>query len=682
MKIRRIEFSNYRSLKSESLNIDASATVLIGSNDVGKSNILRGIVTFGQRAAFGDDDFCRHRDHQNAQPKITVHYADFTESDQKLVGQILLRNGEITTLEIAREGNDPEGYSIKLNGETVDIEDLRSRWLVVESDEEASEEQATPEPEAPPLTEEPVNSEQAEIENETPDEAETPEEQPNSATIEEEILFRQELIEAIWELLPQVEFYQQPPDLVRDVTLDQLRGDEPQFMTARKLLELAGVEDYGGLVSAIDPVGARDVRGDIERRMTEILQEYWNQDRDLSIGLTELQGKLVFSFGEATPRETYPEQHSEATQSYIAILVDCLTRIGLGSKDALLLMDEPGKRLHPGGQKDLLQLFRALSRKHQIIYTAHFPYLIDKNYPSQLRLIEKSSVGTIIIDKAHYAPDPYDLSYEPVRTALGVGMGDSLAFNEKNIIVEGPADQLIISGISQEMAIAELEKHIDLNKTAFVPAGSAGNIGLVGKMARAKNRKAIGLFDSDDPGKTEYDKLMDKAKKHPDSGDLLSQNELVTLAHVYATGDRTQRATEDLIPANIYFEAINQLYRRIYPADWDDISPSEERFKDDQTTVAKRVEKYFEDQKKSGDYDFGDFDKVRTASEVVRILRETEIFKDGKPKRNFEKIVDLVGYLRDVLDEIIDPSAQEEAEPVEEEVDEELEENSSNQEGK
>ena len=47
----------------------------------------------------------------------------------------------------------------------------------------------------------------------------------------------------------------------------------------------------------------------------------------------------------------------------------------------VLLLDEPGLHLHPGGQADLLERLDAYAKKNTLIYTTHLPFLIDLREP-------------------------------------------------------------------------------------------------------------------------------------------------------------------------------------------------------------------------------------------------------------------------------------------------------------
>jgi predicted ATP-dependent endonuclease of OLD family len=58
-------------------------------------------------------------------------------------------------------------------------------------------------------------------------------------------------------------------------------------------------------------------------------------------------------------------------------------------KGCVLLLDEPGMHLHPGGQDDLLGRFDAYARDNTLIYTTHLPFLVDIREPSRIHVMKE-----------------------------------------------------------------------------------------------------------------------------------------------------------------------------------------------------------------------------------------------------------------------------------------------------
>jgi hypothetical protein len=448
-----------------------------------------------------------------------------------------------------------------------------------------------------------------------------------------------------------------------------LDGKQKEFESARKLLFLAGVTDFRTLTQS-DAGLASLARENAGGNMTALLQEHWKQDEELRIEIDYLPPNLHFFLKEATNVPTYPQHHSLATLQYISYLADILYRIREEPEQLVIVIDEPGLRLHPKGQKDLAMLFRILSEHYQLLFTSHSQYLIDKNFPGQIRLIWKSDTGTKIDNKAYHTSAPYfGLAYEPLRSLLGIGIGDTLLFDEENVIVEGPSDQMILCGFSQMLSSIRHDGSLNLNKVAIVPAGNAPEIHNVARLAKAWDLKVVGIYDSDGGGLEAVKLATKRFNRNQDDTSSLEPREIVTLADIYS--DKRGRAIEDLFSKDFYFKAVNKYYEGIFGDEWNSLSARDEAFKGQKVPIAKLLDDYFVKT------EYGSFDKVGVARELVNILRRQGVLDPkGNVKREFARIVQLLGRAKDVLagkePEIKAPAFVEKAEEEAEEPGEEL----------
>ena len=64
----------------------------------------------------------------------------------------------------------------------------------------------------------------------------------------------------------------------------------------------------------------------------------------------------------------------------------------------VLLLDEPGLHLHPGGQEDLLKRLDAYAMKNALIYTTHLPFLVDLRDPKRIKVINQTKTGAVVSD--------------------------------------------------------------------------------------------------------------------------------------------------------------------------------------------------------------------------------------------------------------------------------------------
>jgi predicted ATPase len=111
----------------------------------------------------------------------------------------------------------------------------------------------------------------------------------------------------------------------------------------------------------------------------------------------------------------------------------------------VLLLDEPGLHLHPGGQADLLKRLDAYSEKNTTIYSTHLPFLIDLREPSRIRVITRGDGGAVVSDDLGASQSDEKLT---LQAALGMRANQSYSVADRNLVVEGVDDYWILIELS------------------------------------------------------------------------------------------------------------------------------------------------------------------------------------------------------------------------------------------
>jgi predicted ATP-dependent endonuclease of OLD family len=107
------------------------------------------------------------------------------------------------------------------------------------------------------------------------------------------------------------------------------------------------------------------------------------------------------------------------------------------SSPIIILLDEPGLGLHARAQKDLLRFIdQRLSKKCQVIYSTHSPFMVQPGNLERVRLAEDRgrNVGATITDNV-LSTDRDTLF--PLQGALGYDMAQHLFIAPHNLVVEG-----------------------------------------------------------------------------------------------------------------------------------------------------------------------------------------------------------------------------------------------------
>ena len=202
---------------------------------------------------------------------------------------------------------------------------------------------------------------------------------------------------------------------------------------------------------------------------------WWVQDREFRLLVSPREYDLAFTIRDRTEKEYAFTERSSGLRYFLSYYIQYLAHDRRTDGREILLMDEPDAYLSNQGQQDLLKIFDAFATPEgegaspiQVIYVTHSPFLIDKNHGDRIRVLEKGvgEEGTRVVRDASRN------HYEPLRSAFGSFVGETTFIGNCNLIVEGPADQILLAGAASHLrskGTADIE-NIDLNHITIVPA--------------------------------------------------------------------------------------------------------------------------------------------------------------------------------------------------------------------
>jgi predicted ATP-dependent endonuclease of OLD family len=159
--------------------------------------------------------------------------------------------------------------------------------------------------------------------------------------------------------------------------------------------------------------------------------------------------------------------------------------------DALILpLDEPGLNLHALAQADLLAYICELSGRHQIIYTTHSPFMVDSARLEDVRVVEdRVNEGARITGDLAGSSDE---SVFPLQAALGYSIARNLFIAKKNILIEGPADLILLQHMG---ALLEADGKQGLGDAILVPVGGLDRLATFVALLGSNKLKLVVLHD-------------------------------------------------------------------------------------------------------------------------------------------------------------------------------------------
>ena len=379
----------------------------------------------------------------------------------------------------------------------------------------------------------------------------------------------------------------------------------------------AGKEGYTGAI-------INRINKNLEKNLNFF--DWWGQDRDFRLVVSANNYDLRFAIRDRTGATYSFSERSSGLKYFLSYYIQYKAHNPDGKTPEILLMDEPDAYLSSQAQQDLLKIFEAFAQGQdgknpvQVVYVTHSPFLIDKNHPERIRVVEKGveDEGTRLVkdvDRNHY---------EPLRSAFGAFVGETTFIGNCNLMVEGLAEQILLAGAAtylRHRGVSELET-LNLNSITIIPTEGATHIPYLAYLARGQGveRPAVILImDSDKEG--------DDAKKKLTNSNLIDENFILQIGEITSELDLLNYCElEDLIPLPICISAAKRYAKEICNANQNTVEAIsetiiQEKLSDCQT-VFKAIDAHF--QSVDGLY----IEDVGFARNVIKIVYELSKGKD------------------------------------------------------
>lgn len=358
--------------------------------------------------------------------------------------------------------------------------------------------------------------------------------------------------------------------------------EDAEFELARKLLiDAAKIapEAFAELLRGLGEGREGYVEGLVGRMNAAIkenlnIQRWWTQDKQFDLLVEAREHELALTIQDRTASTYSFKERSQGLRFFLSYFVQLTAHRLAGNGSAILLLDEPDAYLSSVGQQDLLRILHDYANPEdggaggQVVYVTHSPFLIDKNAPQRIRVLDKGAdeEGTRVVR------DAANNRYEPLRSSLGVYMAETAFIGGQNLFVEGAGDQVLLAGLSTHIADREqtTASVMDLNRVTIVGSGGADGIPYMVYLARGRDTvkpACVALLDGDDAGR--------RAERVLQRGDMRKQRVLqdsyIVRIDTWAErhGVQTDWGTtpveiEDLIPISIARRAaLNHIARFI-----------------------------------------------------------------------------------------------------------------------
>lgn len=414
----------------------------------------------------------------------------------------------------------------------------------------------------------------------------------------------EDVFEVLEPFVPRVIYFDDQVDFVQDsVTYAEVSADPSRHRTMINLAEVAGVDLIE--VASLDPHRRQLQSRTAEHTLSSDFSKYWQGEPvTIYVQLDESQMTLTIEHKGRTQR---PSRRSSGLKWHLGFFVNFSAEVKGDLSGAVLLLDEPGLRLHIKQQPMLLNLFDDLAADGcHIIYSTHLGHMLSPNKPHTFRpLIADPDTpnATRVVPNITALPSKSDVM-QPVRQVLGMGIADAIGLGGRNVIAEGWAERYVLLAMSERCR--ETKRNCLSATTTVLPAGGTGKKMLpLASMAVAERTKVVVLVDDDSAGRS-TSSLLERTLPGA-----------VTVVRTHEQTTQTGLELEDLFARDYFLDLVNSAHKDV--SGYGGISTAD---LGSESSVCDAVSAAF---KAKG---LGDFQKLRPAIELARRVETGEDVDD------------------------------------------------------
>jgi len=217
-------------------------------------------------------------------------------------------------------------------------------------------------------------------------------------------------------------------------------------------------------------------------------------------------------------------------------------------KEAILLLDEPARNLHPIQQRGISDLLKNLAGSNQVLYATHSPFMIFDYTPGNLLVVEldkRKHLSKIYYDYWNASDD----TLTPILYGLSRGLVESIVDREIGtnsrpvIIVETMSDAMYLNAFDKFLE----DPNISMNPLNIVAAYNKNSV------------LPLAIFYRDHGYKTFI--LLDNSEESKQISTQLAANDFSQVQTIFfELGGKPIQSIEDYLVIDDYLYPVNQTY--------------------------------------------------------------------------------------------------------------------------
>jgi len=297
-------------------------------------------------------------------------------------------------------------------------------------------------------------------------------------------------------------------------------------------------------------------------------------------------------------------------------------------KEAILLLDEPARNLHPTQQMGISDLLKNLAGSNQVLYATHSPFMIFDYTPGNLLVVEldkRKHLSRIFYD--YWNAD--DKTLTPILYGLARGQIESIVDRE---IGTNSRPIIIVETISDAMYLNAFDKflkdpNISMNPLNIIAAYNKNSVLPLAIFYRNHGYRTFVLLDNTDESKQISAQLV--------------SNEFSSIQTIFFEREgKKLESMEDYIVLEDYLHPVNQTYEiKLRQEGFSNITPQDMASKEGKGNLEK-LKKIWQEH---SDDDWGEFDNEEITRYICeKITLEETSFLSDETKDQFRSLYRLI----------------------------------------
>jgi len=317
----------------------------------------------------------------------------------------------------------------------------------------------------------------------------------------EENDFKELLNDALFEIIPKYEpevSFWKPSDkyLISMVDLNIFKDDINSNIPLKNIFALAGYNNDEKINYQIENAKTnaqlrQKLKTILSKETTKYIKSIWKHNIKIYINIEQslICNVSIKDCGEKNECNFYDmNSRSDGFKQFISFILSLsIETKKYDNNNRLILIDEPERHLHPSGIRDLGKELIEMGKNNYVFVSTHSPFLIDKKNKERHIIIKKDSSANTIKKEIKNHVDIRD--DEVLNEAFGINLYKDLLLPH-NILVEGASDKII------------LQKLFSLNNISCgITNGTGSNITQTASKFNIDDIKVFVIIDDDKDGK-------------------------------------------------------------------------------------------------------------------------------------------------------------------------------------